>query len=102
MFALKRGLLGSAALVLTTVTSPARADIPDGSYRDTCTHIRVHGDTLVADCQRRDGSWGRTAMNLDRCRSGIDNWNGHLSCSRRADRWDDNARRYEEDRRYSR
>jgi hypothetical protein len=57
---------------------------PDGSYRDTCTNIRMDGYTLRATCQRRDGSW-KWAWLEDAydCDGRIQNWNGNLTCRRR-------------------
>jgi hypothetical protein len=100
MSAIKHGLLAGAAMLMLAVAMPARADVPDGSYRETCRDIRVHGDTLVAACERRDGSWSRTAMNLYGCRGFIENWNGRLACSRRDHTRDEYARGYDEDRRW--
>jgi hypothetical protein len=55
---------------------------PPGSYLRTCTHVVTRGDTLVADCRRADGSWGRTALgDVDRCVGDIGNMDGQLVCS---------------------
>jgi hypothetical protein len=57
---------------------------PGGSYRDTCTNIRMDGYTLRATCQRRDGSWKWTWLeDAYDCEGRIQNWNGNLACNRR-------------------
>src|SRR5439155_1305235 len=56
---------------------------PEGSYLRSCTHVAVHGDRLLADCRRTDGSWERTALrDVDRCVGDIGNMNGQLACNR--------------------
>jgi hypothetical protein len=57
---------------------------PRGSYRDTCTNVRMDGYTLRATCQRRDGSWKYTQLDdsFD-CDGRIQNWNGNLTCGGR-------------------
>ncbi|MBL6852638.1 MAG: CVNH domain-containing protein [Alphaproteobacteria bacterium] len=56
---------------------------PDGSYRDSCTNIRMDGYTLRATCQRRDGSWKWTSLeDAYDCDGSVTNWNGNLVCRR--------------------
>ncbi|HLG86967.1 MAG TPA: CVNH domain-containing protein [Alphaproteobacteria bacterium] len=95
------GLLAGAALLILAVATPARAQgFPDGSYVETCRNMEMHGDTLVADCLRRDGQWARSGLDLDRCRGGdIANLDGQLACRRRGHHRDDDDRRYDDDRR---
>ena len=99
-FANKSGLLAGALLVLTMAT-PARAQgVPEGSYLETCRNVEMHGDTLVADCQRRDGRWDRSGLDMDRCRGGdIANLDGQLACHRGHHHHDDDDRRHDDDRR---
>jgi hypothetical protein len=80
---MKAGLAALAAVVLTGTLyiQPAEARrVPHGSYLDSCTHVGMRGDRLVADCRRRDGSWQRTALDIRGCSGDIGNRNGHLTC----------------------
>jgi hypothetical protein len=57
--------------------------LPGGSYMETCSDVHTIGSTLVADCQRRDGSWRRSSLRyFNECSSSIENVNGWLVCSR--------------------
>jgi CVNH domain len=80
----KCGLIVGAALVLSFTAAPLHAQgAPPGSYLRTCTDVAVHGDRLIADCRRTDGSWGRTALrDVDRCLGDIGNMDGQLACNR--------------------
>ena len=79
-------LIAGAAMVLSFAAAPVHAHAlgaPPGSYLRTCTHVATRGDTLVADCRRTDGSWGRTALrDVDRCVGDIGNMDGRLACNR--------------------
>jgi CVNH domain len=82
----KCSLIAGAAMVLSFAAAPVHAHAqgaPPGSYLRTCTHVATRGDTLVADCRRTDGSWGRTALrDVDRCVGDIGNMDGRLACNR--------------------
>ena len=73
-------------MVLSFAAVPLHADAqgaPQGTYLRTCTHVATRGDTLVADCRRTDGSWGRAVLrDLDRCVGDIGNMDGRLACNR--------------------
>lgn len=58
-----------------------RGALPTGSYSDTCRNIRVTGHYLDAECQRRDGQWNSTHLDLNDCDRGIVNDDGRLACS---------------------
>ncbi len=79
-------VLGAAAAVLlagTMCTQPAHAQsVPQGSYLDSCAHVGMDRDRLVADCRRADGGWHRTVLDVNRCVGDIGNINGQLSCNR--------------------
>jgi hypothetical protein len=81
----KCSLIAGAAIVLSFAAAPVHAHAqgaPPGSYLRTCTHVATRGDTLVADCRRTDGSWGRTALrDVDRCVGDIGNMDGQLACN---------------------
>lgn len=58
---------------------------PQGSYLNSCTHVGMDRDKLIADCRRVDGRWQRTVLDIDRCVGDIGdigNINGHLTCNR--------------------
>jgi hypothetical protein len=82
----KYSFIAGAAMVLSLAAVPVHAHAqgaPPGSYLRTCTHVATRGDTLVADCRRTDGSWGRTALrDVDRCVGDIGNMDGQLACNR--------------------
>ena len=54
--------------------------LPRGSYKETCRDISMHGSILSAECQRRDGSWRWTSLNVNDCYGRVDNENGRLEC----------------------
>lgn len=64
-------------------TAPAYAQrAPQGSYLQSCTDVRIEGDTLVARCRRADGREERTSLNdVRRCVGDIGNNNGNLQCN---------------------
>ena len=71
-------LLAGAMYVQPAHAQPA----PQGSYLNSCTHVGMDRDKLIADCRRMDGSWQRTVLDVDRCTGDIANLNGRLSCNR--------------------
>jgi hypothetical protein len=73
----------AAAAMLLSVATPALAQgVPGGSYLQSCSNARMSGDRLVAECQRPDGSWNRTALrDVGRCVGGVANMNGQLTCN---------------------
>lgn len=75
--------IAGAALIFSLGATPAQAQ-RGGSYLRTCTHVRAHGDRIVADCRRAGGGWNRTVLrDADACVGDISNQNGYLTCSRR-------------------
>ena len=77
------GAIAGAAMLLSLGATSAQAQMPGGSYLQTCNNVRAHGDRIVATCRRSDGSWQRTAIdNVDSCNGGIANMNGQLVCGR--------------------
>jgi hypothetical protein len=53
---------------------------PQGPYRQTCSSIRIDGSLLKANCQRMDGTWRNTALDLRGCDSRVFNDDGRLRC----------------------
>lgn len=54
--------------------------LPGGSYKDTCRDISINGEILSAECQRRDGTWRWTSLNVEDCYGRVENENGRLEC----------------------
>jgi hypothetical protein len=78
------GAIAAAAMLVSFGATPAQAQMPGGSYLQSCTDVRANGDRVVATCRRSDGSWQRTAINdVHSCNGGIANANGQLVCGRR-------------------
>jgi hypothetical protein len=78
---MKSLVAGLVAAALIGLASAAGAQgIPAGSYRGTCTNIRLDGDTLKAVCTSRSGSHLLTELHHpERC-GDIANNNGILQC----------------------
>jgi hypothetical protein len=57
------------------------ANIPLGSYQESCTDIEMRDGHLRATCQNVRGLWIKTELyDPSRCAIDIANWNGELSC----------------------
>jgi hypothetical protein len=73
-----------SALLLTgsMFLQPAHAQsVPPGSYRASCTDIRVEDRTLTAVCRIADGREQTTSLtDVNRCVGDIGNDNGALTC----------------------
>ena len=56
--------------------------LPPGSYTESCRDLWVDRDRhrLEAECQRRDGRWRTTSLDLRQCDRGIVNEGGQLMC----------------------
>lgn len=97
-----------AATLLSSAATPAEAQVPGGSYLQSCRSVRTQGDAITATCRRSDGSWARTTMHdADRCRGGVANIDGRLACnhgqivgSSEPSRWERN--RWDRDHRWNR
>ena len=92
--------LGAFAALLITGSmflQPAHAQsAPQGSYRASCTDVRVEDRTLTAVCRIADGREQRTSLtDVNRCVGDIGNDNGALSCNHGQP-----MAPYHEDRRY--
>jgi hypothetical protein len=61
----------------------AQSGLPAGSYLDTCADAYISGTTLVANCQKSNGSWRRSSLHyFNECSSSVWNNNGQLGCRR--------------------
>jgi hypothetical protein len=57
-----------------------QGNLPPGDYVQTCRSIRMNGDHMDAQCQKKDGGWRNTSLdNVSQC-GGIVNNNGRLQC----------------------
>lgn len=54
--------------------------LPRGSYKETCRDLSMNGDILSAECQRRNGSWRWTSLDIGDCYGKVENRNGRLEC----------------------
>src|SRR6266851_9101124 len=78
--------LGAFAVLLVTgsmFVRPADAQsTPQGSYRSSCTEVRVEDRTLTAVCRIADGREQTTSLtDVNRCVGDIGNDNRALTCS---------------------
>ena len=82
---MKISVAAFAALLITgsMPLQPALAQsAPPGSYRTSCTDIRVEDRTLMAVCRIADGrEQGTSLTDVNRCIGDIGNENGALTCS---------------------
>ncbi len=75
-----RGLLGAIALAGLSCSAYAQAP-PAGTYRQSCSNIRMQGSTLTAICRSGDGRGVQTALGVAGCVGDIGNNNGQLQCN---------------------
>jgi hypothetical protein len=61
-------------------SAEALAQMPPGSYAQTCRDIRFDGYTLSAVCATAQGMAQRSALRVDSCSGPIANLNGQLAC----------------------
>jgi hypothetical protein len=78
-------LIAGTALLLSLAAAPAHAQgMPGGSYARTCTNVQSYGGQLTAECQRMDGGWDRSSVDLRGCpggvAGGVANTDGRLTC----------------------
>jgi hypothetical protein len=78
---MNRRLLVLAVAVGLWATQAA-AQMPSGSYAQSCRDIRFDGYTLSALCNAMQGPPQRTTIRADQCPAGIFNSNGQLVCER--------------------
>ena len=78
------GALAAAAMLLPMAAVPASAQVPGGSYLQSCRHAHMRGDRLVATCRTEEGRWSQTSLDrVGRCAGGIANSDGRLVCGAR-------------------
>lgn len=75
------GFLAVAALAATAIVGTAIAQ-PSGSYQETCSDIRMEGDTLHATCMTFDQQPNETSLQFpNSCVGVISNVDGVLACT---------------------
>jgi hypothetical protein len=73
------GILALATALWIPATCVAQ--VPGGSYQQTCRDIGVRGSTLYATCQNMSSGWQATELrNYYSCNEEIQNINGTLQC----------------------
>jgi CVNH domain len=88
----RKVLMPLSAALLTTVLMPTSsaaascgdgANVPAGSYRQSCTSCVASGGDLTASCKKMNGQPNNTTLyKFQSCRSGIENMDGYLTCAR--------------------
>lgn len=67
-------------------TCDSAANVPAGSYRQSCSTCAVSGTNLTASCKRIANNYNAyissTLFNYPSCRSGIENIDGYLTCAK--------------------
>jgi len=69
-----------ALLTMLAVASPASAQVPRGSYVQSCQDVRFDGVMLSAICLSVAGRYVPTRLAVGNCRGDISNTNGQLTC----------------------
>lgn len=96
--------LGAAAFVVAAPSAQARVapqDLPDGSYRDSCSDTYVRDNRLYGVCETTRGDDRRTVLELSRCLGvPVANVDGVLVCGfvRGVDQGDGSRRDDDRDR----
>lgn len=74
--------VAALALSLGGAAMTCQAQVPGGSYQQTCRDIGARGSTLYATCKDEGGNWRNTQLSdYQRCSGEIQNLNGNLSCT---------------------
>ena len=61
----------------------ADANVPAGSYRQSCVSCAVSGGDLTASCKKINSQYNNSTLyRYQSCRSGIENMDGYLTCSK--------------------
>lgn len=75
------GAVAGAAMLLPFAAAPAAAQIPGGSYLQSCRDVQIRGDRMTALCRTQEGRWNQTSIsNIGQCAGGIANSGGRLTC----------------------
>jgi hypothetical protein len=75
------GAIAAVAMLSPLAAVSAAAQIPGGSYLQSCHDVQVRGDRMTATCRTGDGDWNQTSLNnIGQCAGGLANNNGRLAC----------------------
>jgi len=55
-------------------------NLPPGDYVQTCRNIQTNGNVLQAQCEKRNGGWRNSTLDVSQCTGPIANNNGRLVC----------------------
>jgi hypothetical protein len=58
------------------------ANLPAGSFSQTCINLVLSGATLTGDCVNLNGVFTKSTLEVADCRSGVSNIDGVLSCEK--------------------
>jgi CVNH domain len=61
-------------------STQTQGQLPQGSYASSCKDARMDGQTLIAFCQKPDGTWQTSALRTQQCTGDIQDVNGNLIC----------------------
>jgi poly(3-hydroxybutyrate) depolymerase len=65
----------------TGTTPTVEADLPGGSWSQTCRNAARSGETVTAECQAKNGKWREARLALKNCADGpLANDDGRLVC----------------------
>lgn len=88
----RKVLMSLTAALLTTLLMPTtsaaascgdNANVPAGSYRQSCNSCVASGGNLTASCTKiNNQSNNSTLYQYQSCRSGIENMDGYLTCAK--------------------
>jgi hypothetical protein len=71
------------SIIFVGAEAMAQKPVPSGSYKDSCRTIQIVGGTLIAQCQKIDGSWQNSTLQYATCEGDIRNDNGKLKCKQK-------------------
>jgi CVNH domain len=85
-----RSLSALSFVLLYAIRSVSASDcsggnLPQGTYRQSCSNCSVSGSILTAKCDPIKSTYNQFYSTLDgygACRSGIENFNGYLTCDK--------------------
>jgi hypothetical protein len=73
-------IIGIVTLTSVSFLKKAQADIPSGSYRQTCRNIALNGNILTATCVGPRGSLYDASLDISKCGDEVTNHLGTLVC----------------------
>jgi len=78
------GLMFFLILLGFNTSASAQGNLPSGSYKESCKDIqKMPGNVLWAMCEKRDGTYQKSTLQLSECEGDISNNNGQLNCKKK-------------------